>query len=219
FLVRDTRCVIWEAAKKRCFVCSKMGATITCWEPGCDRSFHLPCTLQGECVTQFFGLYRSFCWEHRPQQALQAPLRQNSTCSICLDPVEDETSYKTMGCPACQEARFHRPCIQRLALRAGIRFHCPCCQNQELFVMEMLTMGIRTCRRLPSWEGDPAVGPLDEKHSHCDASTCLCPGGRKYTEDEGPWKLLCCTSCAAEGTHQHCCSLEISSSTWECQGC
>ncbi|NXC27179.1 PHF7 protein, partial [Campylorhamphus procurvoides] len=219
FLVRDTRHAIQEAAKKHCFVCSKTGATITCWEMGCDRSFHLPCAPQGECVTQFFGLYRSFCWEHRPQQAVHARPRQNNTCSICLDAVEDKASYKTMVCPACQDARFHRHCIQRLALHAGICFHCPCCQNRELFVMEMLTMGIRMSKRRPSWESEPAVGPLDQRHSRCDASTCLCPGGRKHTEEEGPWKLLLCGSCAAEGTHQHCSSLESSTSSWECEGC
>ncbi|KAJ7403416.1 PHD finger protein 7-like protein [Pitangus sulphuratus] len=148
FFVRDTRRAIQEAAKKHCFACSKMGATITCWKTGCDRSFHLPCAPQGECVTQFFGLYRSFCWEHRPRQAVQARPRQNNTCSICLDTVEDKTSYKTMVCPACQDARFHRHCIQRLALHAGICFRCPCCQNQEPFLMEMLTMGIRISKRL-----------------------------------------------------------------------
>ncbi|XP_017664631.1 PREDICTED: G2/M phase-specific E3 ubiquitin-protein ligase-like isoform X2 [Lepidothrix coronata] len=198
---------------------SKMGATITCWKTGCDRSFHLPCAPQGECVTQFFGLYRSFCWEHRPRQAVQARPRQNNTCSICLDTVEDKTSYKTMVCPACQDAHFHRHCIQRLALHAGTCFRCPCCQNQELFLMEMLTMGIRISKRPPSWESDPAVGALDQRHSRCDASTCLCPGGRKHTEEEGPWELLLCSSCAAEGTHRHCSSLASSTSSWECKGC
>ena len=43
---------------QRCFVCGEMGATITCQEKGCVRSFHLPCASEGECVTQFFGLYR-----------------------------------------------------------------------------------------------------------------------------------------------------------------
>ncbi|NXW12008.1 PHF7 protein, partial [Fregetta grallaria] len=57
FLIEDTRCAIQEAAQKSCFVCGEMGATITCQEKGCDRSFHLPCASEGECVTQFFGLY------------------------------------------------------------------------------------------------------------------------------------------------------------------
>ncbi|NWU32698.1 PHF7 protein, partial [Dyaphorophyia castanea] len=57
FLVEDTRHVIREAAKKSCFVCYKLGASITCCETGCDRTFHLPCAPDGQCVTQYFGAY------------------------------------------------------------------------------------------------------------------------------------------------------------------
>ncbi|NWW73682.1 G2E3 ligase, partial [Climacteris rufus] len=219
FLVGDTRRIIREAAKKRCFICFKMGASITCCETGCDRTFHLPCAPVGECVTQYCGAYRSFCWEHRPQQALQARLRQENTCSICLDAVEDKISYKTMVCPACQDARFHRHCIQRLALHAGIAFRCPCCHNREPFIMEMLTMGIRLPKRPPSWESDQAAGPLDQRHSRCDAGTCLCPEGREHTEEDGPWQLWLCSSCASEGTHQQCSSLGNSTHFWECSSC
>ncbi|XP_052662992.1 uncharacterized protein LOC128150670 [Harpia harpyja] len=120
-----------------------MGAAITCGEKGCDRSFHLPCASRGECVTQFFGLYRSFCWEHRPEQAVKAKPGQNSTCIICLDPVEDNKSYHTMVCPACRHAWFHRSCIQKQAIHAGVRLCCLRCRNQDQFVMEMLAMGIR----------------------------------------------------------------------------
>ncbi|NWU46204.1 G2E3 ligase, partial [Hylia prasina] len=130
-----------------CFICYKMGASITCCQTGCDRTFHLPCAPDGQCVTQYFGAYRSFCWEHSPQQTLQPRPSQDNTCTICLDAVEDKVSYKTMACPVCQDARFHRQCIQRLALHAGIGFRCPCCLNQEPFMMEMLTMGIRLSKR------------------------------------------------------------------------
>lgn len=105
-----------------------------CFPPSLAHLFHLP--------------HRSFCWEHRPQQTVQARPSQDNTCSICLDTVENKISYKTMGCPACQDARFHRQCIQRLALHAGIGFRCPCCLNQDPFMMEMLTMGIRLSKRL-----------------------------------------------------------------------
>ncbi|XP_048167218.1 PHD finger protein 7-like [Corvus hawaiiensis] len=206
-----------------------MGASITCCETGCDRTFHLPCAPDGECVTQYFGAYRSFCWEHRPQQAVHARPSQDNTCSICLDTVENRISYKTMGCPACQDARFHRQCIQRLALHAGIGFRCPCCLNQEPFMMEMLTMGIRLSKRLgfllpahkvpPSRESVQAVTPLGQRHGRCDAETCLCPGGREHAEEEGPWQLRLCSSCAAEGTHRHCSSLGNSTYSWECHTC
>ncbi|KAL2302715.1 hypothetical protein Nmel_010161 [Mimus melanotis] len=247
FLVEDTRRIIREAAKKTghkapvltlkgmlcsfqsCFICCKMGATITCCEMGCHRTFHLPCAPHGQCVTQYFGAYRSFCWEHRPQQALQPRPTQDNTCSICLDTVEDKISYKTMGCPACQDARFHRHCIQRLALHSGIAFRCPCCLKQEPFMMEMLTMGIRLSKRLasllaphrvpPSWQSDPELGPSHQRHGRCDAATCLCPGGREHADTDGPWQLWLCSSCAAEGTHRQCPSLGSSKYTWECNTC
>ncbi|NWS85149.1 PHF7 protein, partial [Toxostoma redivivum] len=219
FLAEDTRHIIREAAKKSCFICCKMGATITCCKMSCHRTFHLPCAPHGQCVTQYFGAYRSFCWEHRPQQALQPRPSQDNTCSICLDTVEDKITYKTMGCPACQDARFHRHCIQRLALHSGIAFQCPRCLNQEPFMMEMLTMGIRLSKRPPSWQSDPELGPSHQRHGRCDAATCLCPGGREHAEADGPWQLWLCSSCAAEGTHRQCPSLGSSKYTWECNTC
>ncbi|KAF4787785.1 hypothetical protein TURU_167639 [Turdus rufiventris] len=189
FLLEDTKHIIREAAKKSCFICCKMGASITCCETSCHRTFHLPCAPDGECVTQYFGTYRSFCWEHRPQQALQPRPSQDNTCSICLDTVEDKISYKTMGCPACQDAFFHRRCIQRLALHSGIAFRCPCCLNQELFMMEMLTMGIRLAKRLAS----PSQITRHQAQAQCQPSDC-------------PGRLLACAPCpqfqrgAANGT-------------------
>lgn len=55
---------------------------------------------------------RSFCWQHRPEQAVEAAPEENTTCLICLDPVEDRKSYGTMVCPACKHAWFHRGCIR-----------------------------------------------------------------------------------------------------------
>uniref|UniRef100_A0A8U7NR83 Uncharacterized protein n=1 Tax=Corvus moneduloides TaxID=1196302 RepID=A0A8U7NR83_CORMO len=172
-----------------CFICYKMGASITCSERGCDRTFHLPCAPDGECVTQYFGAYRSFCWEHRPQQAVHARPSQDNTCSICLDTVENRISYKTMGCPACQDARFHRQCIQRLALHAGIGFRCPCCLNQEPFMMEMLTMGIRLSKR--PWQLRLCSSCAAEgTHRHCSSL-----GNSTYS-----WE---CRTCAGTETGRH----------------
>ncbi|KAF1636783.1 UNVERIFIED_CONTAM: PHD finger protein 7, partial [Eudyptes robustus] len=73
--------------------------------------------------------------------------------------------------------------------------------------------------RLPSWENSHADVALSERHSRCDASECLCPGGREQAEEEGPWHLLLCCSCAAEGTHRRCSCLTNSTASWECDSC
>ncbi|NXI64599.1 G2E3 ligase, partial [Anseranas semipalmata] len=108
FLLEDVRHAIMQADQKRCFVCGERGAAITCTETGCERSFHLPCASEGECVTQYSRQHRAFCWEHRPQQAVQASPEQDTNCVICLDPVGDDKSYHTMVCPSCTHAWFHR---------------------------------------------------------------------------------------------------------------
>ncbi|XP_071611599.1 PHD finger protein 7-like [Heliangelus exortis] len=219
--IRSTRIrrVIVRAAQKRCFVCRESGATITCWERGCNRSFHLPCATEGECITQFFPPYRSFCREHRPELALDVVPGDNTGCLICMEPVGDRLSYSTLVCPACRNAWFHRSCIQENAIHTGILcFMCPACRERDLFLLEMLTMGILIPLSLPSWiTDDPPAS--EERHSRCDARECLCPGGREQVEEEGPWQLLLCCSCAAEGTHRACSSLGDSTTSWQCAGC
>ncbi|NXD74269.1 G2E3 ligase, partial [Eolophus roseicapillus] len=204
-----------------CFVCGESGATITCRETGCDRRFHLPCAMEGGCITHYLPPYRSYCWEHRPQQREEvAP--ESTTCLICLDSVEGRTTYGTMVCPVCKHAWFHRACIQGQAMRAGIFcLQCPLCRNRSQFLMEMLFMGIRIPARLvqASWEDNSAYAQLYQRHSSCNARECLCPGGREEAEPEGPWQLLLCCSCAAEGTHRCCSNLGNSTERWECDNC
>ncbi|CAM9362718.1 unnamed protein product [Bubo scandiacus] len=219
FLPEDIRRTIERAAEKQCFVCGKSGAAIACRQEGCDRSFHLPCAAEGGCVTQFYFQYRSFCGEHSPEQAVEAAPEKGTTCLLCLDVVGDRKSYGTIVCPACKHAWFHRGCIQGLAVRDGIPcFRCPLCRDRDAFSSEMLSMGIRIPFRLPSQ--DPhAYDDLSERHSRCDACECLCPGGREQAEAQGPWELLLCCSCAAEGTHRRCSRLRTSTASWECDSC
>uniref|UniRef100_A0A8C0FRQ4 PHD finger protein 7 n=1 Tax=Bubo bubo TaxID=30461 RepID=A0A8C0FRQ4_BUBBB len=186
-----------------CFVCREMGAAITCSERDCNCSFHLPCASEGECVTQFFGMYRSFCWKHRPEQAVQATAEQNTTCLICLDLVEDKMSYSTMVCPACRHAWFHRRCIQTQALHTGTSFCCLHCRNKDQFVTEMLAMGIRISTREPSWESDRAFGEVYQR----------------LRTRALPWQLLLCSSCVGQGTHRRCSDLRSEETAWECDSC
>ncbi|XP_014809056.1 PREDICTED: PHD finger protein 7-like [Calidris pugnax] len=219
FLPEDIKRTVTCAAQKPCFVCGESGATITCWETSCDRSFHLPCAVDGACVTQFFFQYRSFCWEHGPRQIVETSPEANTTCLFCLDRVGEGRSYGTMVCPVCRHAWFHRHCIQGQAVRDGITcFRCPLCRDRDAFLSEMLSMGIRIPFRLPSRDSQ-ADEELSARHSRCDAGRCLCPIGREQAEEEGPWELLLCSSCGAEGTHRRCSSLRSSQATWECDGC
>ncbi|XP_042749624.1 PHD finger protein 7-like, partial [Lagopus leucura] len=214
------RCAIEEAEQKHCFVCGDKGASIYCAETGCERSFHLPCATDGECVTQFFGQHRSFCCEHRPQQAVEAAPEQDTNCVICLEPVGDKKSYHTMVCPVCTQAWFHRSCIQGQAMSAGIlHFRCPVCRDRMQFRKEMHLLGIQIPARRPTWEDKESYETLHKKHQRCDVGECLHTEGREQAEKHGPWELLLCTSCAAQGTHRLCSNLSNSLSSWECDSC
>ncbi|KAM9656747.1 uncharacterized protein ACIBXB_008993 [Morphnus guianensis] len=68
---------------------------------------------------------RAFCWQHRPEQAVEAAPEENTTCLICLDLVEERKSYGTMVCPACKHAWFHRGCIQAGAVPSPPGFPRP----------------------------------------------------------------------------------------------
>ncbi|CAM9105164.1 unnamed protein product [Bubo scandiacus] len=186
FITEDLAHTVERAAQKKCFVCGESGAAITCCQEGCERSFHLPCAMEGECITQYFLPHRSFCREHHPEQQVEAAPEKNTDCLICLEPVEDRKSYHTMVCPACKHAWFHRGCIQGQARYAGtISFNCPLCRDKHAFLVDMLTMGIRIPLRNPSRDNGPPVEALIQRHSRCDARVCLCPGGREQAEERG----------------------------------
>ncbi|XP_072216547.1 PHD finger protein 7-like [Excalfactoria chinensis] len=208
------------ADQKHCFVCGERGATISCAQTGCERSFHLPCAEDGECVTQYFGQHRSFCWEHRPRQAAEAAPSQNTSCVICLEPVGDSTSYHTMMCPVCKQAWFHRGCIRKHALHAAtMRFFCPVCGGRTQFRSQMTTLGIQIPVRRPSWWDDEDYQPLRERHRRCDAKMCIYLGGRERAQEAGRWQLLLCSSCGSEGTHRNCTFWATGGSSWECDTC
>ncbi|KAM8995096.1 uncharacterized protein PRD47_013806 [Ara ararauna] len=220
FSAMDIQRAVEQAAQMNCLVCGERGATVACWEMGCNRRFHLPCAVDGECIVRYFPPFRSFCWEHSPQQQeVVAP--ENTTCLICQGPVEGRTTYGTMVCPACKYAWFHRACIQEQAIRAGIScLQCPLCREQSWFLLEMVHMGIHIPIRPPSWEDNNAYAELYQRHSSCDARECLCPGGREASEPDGPWQLLLCRSCAAECTHRRCSSLgKRHEARWDCDSC
>ncbi|XP_064374803.1 PHD finger protein 7-like isoform X1 [Dromaius novaehollandiae] len=220
FLPADIKKTIKAAARKSCFACGEHGAAIDCQGKDCSRSFHLPCASSNGCVTQFFKAYRSFCSEHRPEQAVPVRPDEETTCIICMERVDEKLSFGTLVCPACRGAWFHRGCIQGQASRAGREcFRCPQCKNKRKFLPEMLKMGIYVLFRPPAWEETGQYEELYERHSQCDAGQCLYREGRQQAQESGPWELLLCSSCASRGTHRHCSAVGAAVEAWECDGC
>ncbi|KAM7163920.1 G2/M phase-specific E3 ubiquitin-protein ligase isoform 4-T4 [Macrochelys suwanniensis] len=194
FLIKDIRKEVNRAAKLKCNICKKKGASIGCVAPKCKRSYHFPCGVQRECIFQFMEYFGSYCWEHRPVQKLPSDeSRGSSQCTICLEFVEHFPVYNILKSPCCKNAWFHRDCLQYQALSAGVFFfRCTVCNNKDKFQNEMLRMGIHIPEKDASWElEENAYQDLLQRYQHCDARRCLCRNGRDYNKPDRSPKMLC----------------------------
>ncbi|NXO02024.1 G2E3 ligase, partial [Rhinopomastus cyanomelas] len=222
FLIADIRKEVNRAAKLKCNICKKKGASIGCVYSKCKRSYHYPCGIQRECIFQFMEDFRSYCWEHKPVQKLpdEEP-RGTSQCTICLDLVEQIPSYAVLKSPCCKNAWFHRECLQYQALSAGIYFfRCTVCNDQAKFQKEMLRMGIHIPEKDASWElEENAYQELLQCYQHCDVKRCLCRTGRDYNEPDSKWEIKRCQYCGSRGTHLACSSLKSWEQNWKCIEC
>ncbi|KFV63841.1 G2/M phase-specific E3 ubiquitin-protein ligase, partial [Dryobates pubescens] len=222
FLFTDIRKEVNRAAKLKCNICRKKGASIGCVSPKCKRSYHFPCGIQKECIFQFMENFRSYCWEHRPVQKIPHKERKGtSQCTICLDLVEQVPTYSVLRGPCCKNAWFHRECLQYQALSAGIFFfRCTVCNNMDKFQKEMLRMGIHIPEKDASWElEENAYQELLQCYQHCDIKRCLCKKGRDYNEPDSKWEIKRCQYCGSRGTHVACSSLKSWEQNWECLEC
>ncbi|XP_017938370.1 G2/M phase-specific E3 ubiquitin-protein ligase isoform X2 [Manacus vitellinus] len=222
FLITDIRKEVNRAAKLKCNICKKKGASIGCVAPKCKRSYHFPCGIKRECIFQFMEDFRSYCWEHKPVQTfLDKESTGASQCTICLDLVEHLPAYTVLKSPCCKSAWFHRECLQYQALSAGIFFfRCTVCNNMDKFQKEMLRMGIYIPERDASWElEENAYQDLLQCYQHCDIRRCLCKKGRDYNEPDSKWEIKRCQCCGSRGTHLACSSLKSWEQNWECIEC
>ncbi|NXX91856.1 G2E3 ligase, partial [Centropus bengalensis] len=222
FLITDIRKEVNRAAKLKCNICKRKGASIGCVVPKCKRGYHFPCGLQKGCIFQFMEDFRSYCWEHKPVQKLtHNECGGTSQCTICLDLVEQLPMHGVLKSPCCKNAWFHRDCLQYQALSAGIFFfRCTVCNNMEKFQKEMLRMGIHIPERDASWElEENAYQDLLQCYQHCDIRRCLCKKGRDYHEPDSKWEIKRCQCCGSRGTHLACSSMKSWEENWECLEC
>ncbi|XP_029449796.1 G2/M phase-specific E3 ubiquitin-protein ligase-like [Rhinatrema bivittatum] len=220
FLLNDIKKEVGRASKMNCFICKQKGASIACVAKNCRKSFHFPCGLRKECIFQFFEKFGSYCWDHAPTQDVAAETRQ-TVCAVCLDSLQPTPSYGVLKSPCCKHTWFHRTCLQKHALSAGLFFFkCTICNNKETFQKEMLRMGIHIPERDASWElEENAFSELLQRHQQCDVEECLCNKGRKYFESRSKWYILRCYCCGSRGAHLFCSGLGSTRRHWTCSEC
>ncbi|XP_020644109.3 G2/M phase-specific E3 ubiquitin-protein ligase [Pogona vitticeps] len=221
FLPEDIQKEVNRAARLKCTICKKKGASIGCVVSKCKRSYHFPCGVENGCIFQYRGNFPSYCWKHRPTQKRPSNSNGLSQCTICLELVEHAPSYNNLTSPCCKNAWFHRDCLQCQALSAGVFFfRCPVCNNKEKFQNEMLRMGIHIPEKDASWElEENAYQDLLQCYQHCDVKRCLCKNGRDFSEPDSKWEIKRCQYCGSSGTHLACSSLASWEQNWECIEC
>ncbi|XP_069391325.1 G2/M phase-specific E3 ubiquitin-protein ligase isoform X1 [Paralichthys olivaceus] len=223
FLVEDIKQEMRRSARLTCCSCKKKGACVGCYVRSCRKSVHFPCGRKKKFISQFTGLFPSYCQDHNPTQSLcvSSDLSLPQSCSVCLDAIDPVLSYSVLKCPCCHASWFHRECVQRQAHSAGLFFfRCTLCNNKESFQEEMLRMGIYIPERDASWELEAnAYSELLEVYDHCDALTCLCNDGPTHSAKTGWFEVIRCRLCGSRGTHRKCSGLKLHTSDWACSDC
>ncbi|XP_044022635.1 G2/M phase-specific E3 ubiquitin-protein ligase isoform X2 [Siniperca chuatsi] len=223
FLVDDIKQEIRRSARLTCFCCKKKGACVGCNVRSCRKTVHFPCGRKQKFISQFTGLFPSYCPDHSPTQSLcvGSDLGLHMSCSVCLDSIEPVLCYSVLKCPSCHASWFHRDCVQRQAHSAGLFFfRCTLCNNKENFQEEMLRMGIYIPERDASWELEAnAYSELLQVYKRCDALTCLCSDGRTHSAKTGWFEVIRCRLCGSGGTHRKCSGLKLDTSDWACSDC
>ncbi|KAF7201219.1 G2/M phase-specific E3 ubiquitin-protein ligase [Nothobranchius furzeri] len=223
FLVEDIKQEVRRSSRLRCVGCKKKGACVGCNITNCRKTVHYPCGRKHKFISQFTGLFPTYCQDHSPSQSLSLGSDSSlpHSCSICLDSIEPVLSYSILKCPSCHASWFHRDCVQRQAHSAGLFFFkCTLCNNKDQFQEEMLRMGIFIPERDASWELEAnAYSELLEVYEHCDSLICLCSDGRTFSNKSGWFMVIRCCLCGSRGTHRKCSGLKLDARDWACSDC
>ncbi|XP_045489065.1 uncharacterized protein LOC110997799 [Pieris rapae] len=234
FLYPDILAEVERSKKHKCSYCMKEGATLGCSKSQCRKQFHLPCGRNKNAVSMFHGNFKSFCQHHVPKQKLPNNILENikdrklkmkkskldndlsediqeMVCVICYESVDAFPTIHTFWPPCCaRDAWFHRSCIQRMALSAGVHYlRCPLCNDKERFYEAVLSQGYYVPDRDASWELEQnAFAEIYERTIECSVPECECPNGRDNDLESGPWDIKLCLLCGNVGAHAHCAKLK-----------
>ncbi|XP_047543012.1 uncharacterized protein LOC125075333 [Vanessa atalanta] len=130
-----------------------------------------------------------------------------SVCVICYESVDGFPTNQTFWPPCCgRDAWFHRSCLERMALSAGVHYlKCPLCNDKDHFYKAVLDQGYYIPDRDAAWELEQnAFSDIYERAVVCSVEDCKCPMGREYDADSGAWDISLCLLCGGAGAHAHC---------------
>ena len=118
FLEEDIKELHKKSADNICVYCLKGYATLKCCYKKCRKIFHLPCGIQNNSMSQFYGSFNNFCSLHKPIQKIPQKYYKSIgkiLCSICYSSIKFDNSNKfdnVLWAPCCKKTWYHKFCIQ-----------------------------------------------------------------------------------------------------------
>ncbi|KAL0858422.1 hypothetical protein ABMA27_012301 [Loxostege sticticalis] len=141
------------------------------------------------------------------EDKLDDDLSEDSVCVICYEAVQRYPTPQTFWPPCCARDKwFHRACLQRMALSAGMHYlKCPLCNDKDSFYQAVINQGYYVPDRDAAWELEQnAFAEIYERELACNLPECLCPLGRDHDSDNGPWDIKLCLLCGSTCAHAQC---------------
>ena len=228
FYGEEVKNQIKKASSKKCFYCSKTGATARCSKKYCNVVMHFTCGISNGSMFQFFDKMFVMCKTHRRKQKIDKfPIPSDNDCIICYEEVSQDTKdYKKLHAPCCGRI-FHRGCIQRYACSSGSsHFKCANCNNKDTITKEFLKMGIYFPTQDASWELPKSSDfynyqDMYVQHKKCDIMMCMSEAGRHINEENTDLEIILCSSCGINGAHGRCGKLDVKDEAvdFKCRDC
>ncbi|XP_070491209.1 PHD finger protein 7-like [Chironomus tepperi] len=192
FLVKDIVKNIPKFKENKCFVCAENSAAVKCAEEGCTRKWHYPCGRKGNCITQFIGEFKSYCYQHNPEDNC---LKHDGLvyCLVCYQLIKTNNPASCIISKCCVEAPkyfperpldtikvecfTHAECVQRYTVNAGYDASCLNCNmdgtTKDEWQNQMRRRGIFVPEQMAVWENDEYF-KLQTKWK-CENKDCTIP--------------------------------------------
>ncbi|KAJ0169276.1 hypothetical protein K1T71_015160, partial [Dendrolimus kikuchii] len=212
FLYKDIVAEVARAKKHKCSYCFNYGASIGCCFAQCRKQFHLPCgrernTKIPENIMAKARSRKRLASKCTVKKSIEQSADLEAVCVICYEEVDGYPTTETFWPPCCaKDAWFHRTCLQRMSLSAGMHYlKCPLCNDKENFYRAVKDQGYYIPDRDAAWELEQnAFAEIYERPIVCNADECECTMGPSHDAENGPWEIKLCILCGSSGIHAQC---------------
>ncbi|KAG5677250.1 hypothetical protein PVAND_007022 [Polypedilum vanderplanki] len=194
FAFKDIKSYLPIIKNYSCYICKENSAAVTCALPNCNRRWHYKCGRKESCITQFIGIFNSYCDKHIPDSNLHKH-KHPVYCPVCFETIQQYNPAHSIISKCCLEAHkyvdsphvalevvkkcgfVHSECIQRYVYNAGYFSKCVICCMKGMTINDyqndMRLKGIFIPMKDAEWEKDEYF--LNMTKNKCEDKNCPNP--------------------------------------------